>query len=102
MYSLYLITFEIDFELICHFEQDLFPIIFVFFIFFYSIILFLCIVLVCQVGRQADLLPSHRVVVLFFFKLIQLIFILNHLFSIPFSLFSSFCVILAFPVFHSE
>jgi len=37
MYSLYFIIFEIDFELICYFEQDLFPIIVVFFIFFYSI-----------------------------------------------------------------
>jgi len=37
MYSLYFIVFEIDFELICYFEQDLFPIIVVFFIFFYSI-----------------------------------------------------------------
>jgi len=37
MYSLYFIVFEIDLELICYFEQDLFPIIIVFFIFFYSI-----------------------------------------------------------------
>ena len=37
MYSLYFIIFEIDFELICYFEQDLFPIIVVFFIFFYSL-----------------------------------------------------------------
>ena len=37
MYSLYFFVFEIDFELICFFEQDLFPIIVVFFTFFYSI-----------------------------------------------------------------
>jgi len=37
MYSLYFIIFEIDFEQICYFEQDFFPIIVVFFIFFYSI-----------------------------------------------------------------
>jgi len=37
MYSMYFIIFEIDFELICYFEQDLFPIIVVFFIFLYSI-----------------------------------------------------------------
>jgi len=57
---------------------------------------FLCIVLVCQVARQADLFsePPHRVVVLFFFKLIQLTFIINHLFCITFRLFSRFCVIL--------
>ena len=37
MHSLYIIILEIDFELICYFKQDLFPIIVVFFIFFYSI-----------------------------------------------------------------
>jgi len=37
MYFLYFIIFEIDLELICYFEQDLFPIIVVFFIFLCSI-----------------------------------------------------------------
>jgi len=37
MYSLYFIIFEIDLELICYFEQELFSIIVVFSIFFYSI-----------------------------------------------------------------
>jgi len=36
MHALYFIVFEIDLELICYFEQDLFPTIVVFFIFFYS------------------------------------------------------------------
>jgi len=37
MYFLYVTILEIDFELICYFEQELFLIIVVFFIFFYSI-----------------------------------------------------------------
>jgi len=37
MYSLYFIIFEIDFELICYFKQDIFSIIVVLFIFFYPI-----------------------------------------------------------------
>jgi len=37
MYSLHVIILESDFELICYFEQNLFSIIVVFFIYFYSI-----------------------------------------------------------------
>jgi len=64
-----IIILEIDFKLICYFEQDFFLIIVVFFIFFFSINknIFSCTVLVCQVEKQSDLFPepSHCIAVLF-------------------------------------
>jgi len=56
--------------------------------------LFLCIVLVCQVQRHSDLFsePSHCLGELFFFKLIQDIFMFNNIFLYSVSLVSRFCV----------
>jgi len=65
MYSLYVSILEIDFKLICYFEQDLFPIIVVFFIFFYSInknifsscVLFLSV----KLKNNQICLPNHLI-----------------------------------------